>query len=190
MKNSIKEYIEDSISTKNKIVSDENFLNTIKNAAEKIIEAYNNGNKVFFTGNGGSAADAQHLATELVCKFCSDRIALPAIALTTNTSTLTAIGNDYGFDKIFARQIEALGNSGDILIAISTSGNSKNIINAIEEAKKKNLYIIGFIGNNDCKMDSICDLLIKIPSSKTSIIQESHIMIGHILCEIVEKALC
>ena len=189
MKDCIKNHIIESVKTKDEILKSEQILQKIEDVATLIIQAYKNGKKVLIAGNGGSAADAQHIAAELVSKFYNDRPALNAIALTTNTSILTAGGNDYSHEYIFARQIQAYGNENDIYIAISTSGNSKNIIKSIEEAKKQGLKIIGLTGANTCIMDEICDSVIKIPSDKTPIIQESHIMVGHIICGIVEKEL-
>ncbi len=189
MKDCIKNHIIESVKTKDEILKSEQILQKIEDVATLIIQAYKNGKKVLIAGNGGSAADAQHIAAELVSKFYNDRPALNAIALTTNTSILTAVGNDYSHEYILARQIQAYGNENDIYIAISTSGNSKNIIKSIEEAKKQGLKIIGLTGANTCIMDKICDSVIKIPSDKTPIIQESHIMVGHIICGIVEKEL-
>lgn len=189
MKQCIKDYITESILSKEEICKNESTIKKIEQAASWITEAYKNDNKILIAGNGGSAADSQHIAAELVSKFLKDRPALNAVALTTNTSILTAIGNDYCHDFIFSRQIQAYGNAGDIYIAISTSGNSKNIIKSIEEAKKRNLTVIGLTGKTESLMDNLCDLIIKAPSSKTSIIQESHIMIGHIICALVEKNL-
>ena len=160
----------------------------ISKTSEIIISAINKGNKIFWCGNGGSAAQAQHLSTELVCGLRShDRIALPSISLTTDTSMITAWSNDTDFSTIFSRQIEALGKTGDVLIAISTSGNSKNIVEAVKKAKKKGIITIGFIGNRKCEMRKICDLDISVPSTDTQRIQEGHILIGHIICEIVER---
>lgn len=187
MKNYIKNYISDSYSIKEKILNQESFIELIAQAASIIKLAYDSQKKVLIAGNGGSAADAQHLATELVSKFMKDRPALNAIALTTNTSVLTAIANDYDFEDIFARQIQAYGNQGDVFIAISTSGNSKNVIKAIQEAKNRGLKIIGLTGSKPCAMDNLCDLTIKVPSENTPIIQEAHIMIGHIICALVEN---
>lgn len=187
MNNSIKEYIKESIETKQKILTDEKLVSKIDDVATKIIDAYRVNQKVLVAGNGGSAADAQHIVAELVSKFSMDRPPLNALALTTNTSILTAVGNDYNHDYIFSRQVEAYGNAGDIFVAISTSGNSKNIIKAIETAKNKNLCIIGLTGATPCQMDTLCDYILKVPSTKTPIIQESHIMIGHIICGIVER---
>ena len=160
----------------------------ISKTSEIIISAINKENKIFWCGNGGSAAQAQHLSTELVCGLRShDRIALPSISLTTDTSMITAWSNDTDFSTIFSRQIEALGKTGDVLIAISTSGNSKNIVEAVKKAKKKGIITIGFIGNRKCEMRKICDLDISVPSTDTQRIQEGHILIGHIICEIVER---
>jgi len=160
----------------------------ISKTSEIIISAINKENKIFWCGNGGSAAQAQHLSTELVCGLRShERIALPSISLTTDTSMITAWSNDTDFSTIFSRQIEALGKTGDVLIAISTSGNSKNIVEAVKKAKKKGIITIGFIGNRKCEMRKICDLDISVPSTDTQRIQEGHILIGHIICEIVER---
>lgn len=189
MKNCIKSYILESLKVKEEIFNNEALVTNINSAVEIIINAYKNNKKVLVAGNGGSAADAQHFSAELVSKFLIDRPALNSIALTTNTSILTAIGNDYGNDYIFARQIQAYGNNGDIYLTISTSGNSKNIIKSIEEAKKLGLKTIGLTGKKTCEMDKLCDLVIKIPSEKTPIIQESHLMIEHLICALVEKAL-
>ncbi|MFH0971168.1 MAG: D-sedoheptulose 7-phosphate isomerase [Candidatus Micrarchaeota archaeon] len=161
----------------------------IAEAATIIISAFKRGNKVLLCGNGGSAADSQHIAAELVGRFMKERKALPAIALSTDTSALTALSNDYGFDIVFKRQIEALGNRGDILIAISTSGNSKNIIAAAEEAKKKGLHVIGLSGKSGGKLKAKSDICICVPSDRTDRIQEVHIAIGHIICDLVEKDL-
>jgi D-sedoheptulose 7-phosphate isomerase len=186
MKNYIRNYISEALSVKEQILSDEFILKNIEKAVLLIEEAYQNGKKILLAGNGGSAADAQHISTELVSRFIKERPALNALALTTNTSILTAIGNDYSYDYIFARQIEAFGNEGDVFIAISTSGNSINIINSINTAKNKGLKVVGLTGSLPSKMDNICDLLIKVPSNKTSIIQETHIMVAHIICGLVE----
>ena len=185
----IENYIQASIDTKQKILNDKNILATIQNSADAIIKAYKNGKKVLTAGNGGSAGDAQHIAGELVSKFFFDRPGLSAFSLATDTSILTAIGNDYGYEKSFSRQIQANANEGDVFIAISTSGNSKNIVNAILEAKKKNVITIGLVGQKACEMDTLCDYIIKVPSESTPTIQESHIMIGHIRCAIVEEAI-
>ncbi len=155
----------------------------------RVIECYREGKKVILFGNGGSAADAQHIATELVCRFQKERKSLPTIALTTDTSALTAIGNDYGFDRIFSRQVESITEKGDVVIGISTSGNSVNVIEGVKEAKKLGAYTIGFLGATGGKLKNIVDLALCIPSEKTARIQETHITVGHIVCEIVEEEL-
>ena len=153
------------------------------------IESLQNGGKIHFCGNGGSAADAQHLAAELSGRFYYDRKPLNAEALHVNTSYLTAVANDYSFDLIYSRMIEASAKQGDVLVAISTSGNSNNIINAIETAKQKQMLVIGMTGETGGKMAKMCDVLLNVPSSCTPRIQESHIMIGHIICEIIESTI-
>lgn len=152
-------------------------------------EALQNGKKIIFFGNGGSAADAQHLATELTIRFKDDRPPLAGLALTTDTSALTAAGNDYGFEFIFSRQLEALGNEGDVAIGISTSGNSSNVLNALKSAKEKNLTTIGWTGKDGGKMKDMCDTTLIIPSDTTARIQEMHITIGHMLCAALEQKL-
>jgi D-sedoheptulose 7-phosphate isomerase len=147
------------------------------------------GGKILLCGNGGSASDCQHLAAELTGRFVKERKPLPAIALTTDTSALTAIANDYGYKEIFARQLEALANAGDTLIAISTSGNSENIINAVALAKKKTLRVIGLLGRDGGKLKDLCDISIVVPSNSTPRIQEAHILLGHTICEGIEKGL-
>ena len=164
-------------------------VQTIKKVADVIVNAYKNNKKVLTAGNGGSAADAQHIAAELVSRFYFDSPGLAAVALTTDTSILTAVGNDYGYDMTFSRQVQANAQEGDVFIGISTSGNSKNVIAAINEAKNKGVITVGLVGQKDCKMDDLCDYIIKVPTSDTPKIQESHIMIGHIICAIVEDEL-
>lgn len=185
----IEEYIKDSIKTKQNILENEEVLRLIKSAADVIVSAYRVGNKILTAGNGGSAGDAQHIAGELVSKFNFDRPALSAISLTTDTFILTAASNDYGYEHSFSRQVQAHGQKGDVFIAISTSGNSKNILFALEEATKKGLVTIGLTGANKSEMDGLCDIIIKVPSDQTPKIQESHTMIGHIICAIVENEL-
>lgn len=185
----IENYIKNSIITKEKITNDKNIINAIRDASMAIVGAYRKGNKVLTAGNGGSTADAQHIAGELVGRFQRERRALDAIALTTDVFVMTAVGNDFGFDRIFARQIQAHGKKGDVFIGISTSGNSQNIISALEEAKNLGLVTIGLTGKKDCKMDNLCDYIIKVPSDSTPTIQECHVMIGHIICSIVEEEL-
>lgn len=158
-------------------------------AAEAATEAVRNGNKIVFCGNGGSAADAQHLAAELVGRLVRDRRALPALALTTDSSALTAIGNDFGFDEVFARQVEGLGRSGDVLVAISTSGNSPNVIRAVEVAKPMGIYTVGFLGRNGGRLAPMVDLPIVVPAEETARIQEAHIFLGHVLCALIEQGL-
>jgi D-sedoheptulose 7-phosphate isomerase len=159
----------------------------IGQALELCVQALRSGNKLMFAGNGGSAADAQHWAGELVSRFYYDRPGLPAIALTTDTSILTAIGNDYGYDYTFARQVEALGQAGDVLIAISTSGRSKNILRAIDASEQKGVQVIGFTGENGGDMRERCQVCFRIPSSETPRIQEGHEFIGHLLCALIER---
>ncbi len=185
----IAEAINESISTKKRILEDDELMRTIGQAASACTEAFCNGNKVFFCGNGGSAADAQHLAAEFSGRFYFDRAPLPSEALHVNTSFLTAVANDYSFDEVYARNIKGSGREGDVLVAISTSGNSKNIIRAVETANDIGIVTIGMTGQSGGAMKNLCDYLINVPSSDTPRIQESHIMIGHIICEIVETSI-
>lgn len=185
------ERISEHIKVAQDIVSDAALNGSIENAAKAIADAYNNGGKLLLCGNGGSAADAQHLATELVSRFFKERKALDAEALTVNTSSLTAIGNDYNFDRVFSRQVEAKGKAGDILIGITTSGNSGNVIEAILMAKAIGMKTIGLTGNNNqSRIFEVCDLCIGVPSHSTPRIQEAHILIGHMLCEFIESTIC
>lgn len=183
----IKNQILESILVKNNILEDTEILSFISKISDVCIEAIKGGNKIIFAGNGGSAADAQHLAGELVSRFYFDRPALPAISITTDTSILTAIGNDYGFVDIFSRQIKAIGNKGDVFIAISTSGKSDNIIEALKHSKKIGISTVGLTGNTGGDFVEYCDYIIKVPSNSTPRIQEIHIMIGHIICSIIEN---
>ncbi|MCR8679302.1 MULTISPECIES: D-sedoheptulose 7-phosphate isomerase [Campylobacter] len=183
----IKTHFEDSIAVKNQILSDKALIELIKKVAIEVTNAYKNGFKTMLAGNGGSAADAQHIAGEFVSRFYFDRPGIPSIALTTDTSILTAIGNDYGYDRLFARQVQAQGAKGDIFIGISTSGNSTNIIEALKVCKEKEIISIGLTGQSGGKMANLCDYCIKVPSNCTPRIQESHIVIGHIICAIVEE---
>lgn len=160
----------------------------IERAGILIRDALAGGHKILFCGNGGSAADSQHLAAEIVGRFQKERPSLPALALTVDTSVLTAVANDYGYDTVFSRQVEGLGNDGDVLVGISTSGNSKNVIAAIEAARKKQMKVIGFTGMGGGKMADLCDVCLAVPSKVTARTQEMHIMMGHILCEIAEEA--
>lgn len=189
MNNYISDQIKSSIDVKEKIYENNTLINQIEIISKMIVDTYRNGNKVLLAGNGGSAADAQHIAGELVSKLFIDRPGLPAIALSTDTSILTAIGNDYGYEKIFERQIQANGVSGDMFIGISTSGNSPNIVLALKECKKKNIITISLTGKDGGETEKISDYCIKVPSKITPRIQESHILIGHIICSIVEKSM-
>ena len=185
----VKNEIIDSVKVFNKILKNDLIIKEIDNIANALQEVSLKGGNIFFAGNGGSAADSQHLAAELVGKFNLNRKAIKAQALTTDTSILTAIGNDYTFEDVFTRQIEALGNVGDALVSLSTSGNSKNIINLIKESKKKKILTIGLTGGNNSEMSKLCDYLIQVPSKNTARIQEAHILIGHIICGSIEEGL-
>lgn len=185
----IEEIISQSIDIKAKILNNKDFIKEISRAVELLIETFKNGNKVLFCGNGGSAADAQHLAAEFSGRFYYDRPPLRAEALHVNTSYLTAVANDYSYDMVYSRMIRALGDRNDVLVAISTSGNSKNIILALEEAKKRNMKIISLSGLGGGLMKAFSDIIFEVPSKDTPRVQESHIMIGHILCELVESSL-
>ena len=187
--NEIRRQIEESIKVKELILDNEELLRSIKKGAEVCIKALKSGRKIMFAGNGGSAADAQHLAAELVNRFGFDRPAIAAIALTTDTSVLTAIANDYNFNILFSRQIESVGIKGDVLVALSTSGNSVNVLEGIKTAKGKGIITIGITGSSGGKMARICDVSIEIPSSETARIQEASILIGHILCYEIENSI-
>jgi len=187
--NEIKKSISESIQVKQNILENPELLSKISQVSQEIINAFKNDKKVLFCGNGGSAADAQHIAAELSGRFYFDREPLFAEALHVNTSYLTAVANDYSYDEVFSRLVKAKGRAGDILIGISTSGNSKNVIKAIEVANEKGMITIGMTGKTGGKMKEICKYLINVPSTDTPRIQEAHIMIGHIICEIVEKVL-
>ncbi|MFI5134013.1 MAG: SIS domain-containing protein [Chitinophagales bacterium] len=182
-----KEIIQSSIDVKQKILQDEALLKVTGDVINVIVNAFKNGKRVYFCGNGGSAADAQHLAAEFSGRFYTDRKALPAEALHCNTSYLTAVANDYSFDVIYSRMIDGIGQAGDVLVGLSTSGNSGNIIKAFETAREKKMITVGFTGASGGKMKSLSDHLINIPSTDTPRIQESHIMIGHIICQLVEE---
>jgi len=178
-----------SITCKKKLLENDFIFQQLNQAVIKISESLENNKKILFCGNGGSAADAQHLAAELSGRFYMDRKSLNSEALHTNTSYLTAVSNDYSFDEIYSRLIEGRGNEGDVLVSLSTSGKSKNVIKAIEVARNLGMFNIGLTGESGGLMTGICDILIKIPSNETPRIQESHILIGHIICEMVEKRL-
>lgn len=187
MTEQIQNIIKASIDVKQKVLCDEMLLKSIEGVAEVIINAFKNGKHVYFCGNGGSAADAQHLAAEFSGRFYKDRKALPAEALHCNASYLTAVANDYGFDLIYSRMIDGIGLEGDVLIGLSTSGNSVNIIKAFEKAREMKMITVGFTGVSGGIMKALSDHLINIPSTDTPRIQESHITIGHIICQLVEE---
>lgn len=185
----ITQSITDSINAKQAILNNSEFLARIEAAAEMITDSLRNGGKIHFCGNGGSAADAQHLAAELSGRFYFDRPPLNAEALHCNTSYLTAVGNDYGYDLIFSRLLKGTAKKGDVIVGISTSGNSKNIVNAYEVAREMGVHVIAMTGETGGKMKDFADILLNVPSKDTPRIQESHIMIGHIICELVETAM-
>ena len=183
----IKKIISDSISVKQQLLKNDTLIKIISEIASKMVAALKNGNRIYFCGNGGSAADAQHLAAEFSGRFYTDRDALPAEALHCNTSYLTAVANDYSYDVVYARLIKGIGMKGDFLVGLSTSGNSNNIIKAFEVAKQKGIHTVGFTGETGGKMKDLSDFLINVPSKDTPRIQESHIMLGHIICQLVEE---
>jgi D-sedoheptulose 7-phosphate isomerase len=183
----IKTIIEASIEVKQRILADSELLGKIDTVADLIVRAFKNGNRVYFCGNGGSAADAQHLAAEFSGRFYTDRKALPAEALHCNTSYLTAVANDYGYDQVYSRMIDGIGQKGDILAGISTSGNSANILRAFEVAREKGLVTVAMTGMTGGQMKGAADHLLNMPSSDTPRIQESHILVGHIICQLVEE---
>ena len=184
----IKDAILASLRVKEALLADEKALETIEAVAKLLVETYRSGHKTLWAGNGGSAADAQHMAAELVNKFRLDRKGIPAIALTTNSSVVTAVGNDYGYETLFARQIEAFGERGDVFIGISTSGRSRNLLLAQEACRKAGVVTVALTGERPCEMDT-WDHVIKVPSEDTPRIQECQTLIGHILCDIVETEL-
>ena len=184
----VKAQIAESVRVKQALLADETLLGKISEVAGVIVDAYKGGHKTLWAGNGGSAADAQHMAGELVNKFSFDRPGLAALSLSTDTSIITAVGNDYGFDRLFARQIEAQGCAGDVFIGISTSGKSPNLVNALAACKEKGITSVAIVGANPCPMDDY-DYVIHVPSVKTPRIQECQTLIGHILCYIVEQEL-
>src|SRR3989344_2961555 len=183
----IQSAIKNTINVKNKILEDGNLLKVIEKVSEEIVNGFKNDKKLLLCGNGGSAADAQHIAAEFSGRYYIDREPLFAEALHTNTSFLTAVANDYSYDEVFSRMVKAMGRAGDILIGISTSGNSQNIIKALEAASNINMITVGLTGEGGGKMKGICKYNIEIPSKDTPRIQESHILVGHIIAEIVEK---
>ena len=190
MENSfIEKHIENSIAVKQKILLNKSLLNHVRLVARLCVEAFKSGNKVILAGNGGSAADAQHIAAEFVSRFRFNRAGLPSLSLSTDTSIITAIANDYGYDELFARQLHANGKPGDVFIGISTSGNSKNIVEAVKAAKGLEIVSVGLTGSMGGMLKNYCDYLLAVPSDTTAFIQESHIMLGHIICGYVEDTL-
>lgn len=189
MKDKILKLLNDSINTKSKLISDNNFLINVEQAVDNCIETITKGNTIFFCGNGGSAADAQHISAELTGKFKNDRKPLSAIVLGSNFSSLTAIGNDYNFEDVFARELNGLGKEGDLLIAYTTSGKSKNVIKALETSKQLNINTIVMVGKHSDEVSPFADVVISIPSDITARIQESHITVSHIIFEIFEEKL-
>jgi D-sedoheptulose 7-phosphate isomerase len=181
----VRRLLTEAANVKNAMVR--NKAGPVEKAAALLIRTLEGGGKIYFCGNGGSAADSQHLATELVGRFQIDRRALPALALTTDTSGLTAIANDWGYDVVFKRQVEALGRPGDALVGISTSGRSRNVILAMEEARKRGLATLAMTGRSKGPMDDLADAIIHIPADRTALVQEGHITVGHILCELIEN---
>jgi D-sedoheptulose 7-phosphate isomerase len=183
----IKKIIQASIDVKQKVLENEELLSAVEKIVDVITRSLKEGNRIYFCGNGGSAADAQHLAAEFSGRFYTNRKALPAEALHCNTSYLTAVANDYSFDLIYARLIDGIGEKGDVLVGLSTSGNSANIVKAFEVSREKGIITVGFTGLSGGTMKSLSDYLVNIPSTDTPRIQESHIMIGHIICQLVEE---
>ncbi|MDG2263778.1 MAG: D-sedoheptulose 7-phosphate isomerase [Flavobacteriales bacterium] len=187
MKSRINKCISNSVENYQRVLNDEILQENIENIVVKSVEAFRNDKKMLFCGNGGSASDAQHIAAELSGRFYSDRPPLYAEALHVNSSYMTAVANDYGYDETYARLLEACGRKGDILVGISTSGNSPNVVKALKKANEIGLTTIGFTGVNGGKMNDICDIMIKTPSDDTPRIQEAHILVGHIICQLIEE---
>ncbi len=187
MKDFIVAELTKSVSVMGKILASEELIRQIETVASGCVAALRNGNKILLAGNGGSAADAQHLAAEFVSRFYFDRPGLAAIALTTDTSALTAIGNDYGFERLFSRQVDALGRRGDVFVGISTSGRSPNILAALRECRSKGITTVGLVGEGGGDMPTLCDHCLRMPSGETPKIQEGHIVVGHIICGLVER---
>jgi D-sedoheptulose 7-phosphate isomerase len=182
----IKAALQEAVESLNRL---EEHSDLIANAGQMMIDSLRQGGKILFCGNGGSAADAQHLAAELMGRFLKEREPLSALALTVDTSTLTAIGNDYGYEYVFERQVRGIGRPGDVLVGISTSGNSHNVVLALKTGRKKGIATIGMTGANGGVMEEFCDLMIKVPAHRTDQIQQLHIVVGHALCGLVEEAL-
>ncbi|MCD6063442.1 MAG: phosphoheptose isomerase [Flavipsychrobacter sp.] len=189
MQQTIKKIIQASIDTKQQVLNSPELLNNVEQITNAMVSAFQNGNKVLFCGNGGSAADAQHLAAEFSGRFYSDRDPLPSEALHCNTSFLTAVANDYGYDVVYSRIVKGMGKKGDVLVGLSTSGNSVNIVNAMTQAKELGMITVGFTGEGGGKMKAVSDFLLDVPSKDTPRIQETHITLGHIICQLVEQKL-
>ena len=189
MKNRFRKIIEESLAVKQALVEDESLLNTLEQVVESCISAFQNDKKMLFCGNGGSAADAQHIAGELSGRFYKERPPLFAEALHVNSSFVTAVANDYNYEAVYARMVQAAGREGDVLVAISTSGNSPNILKAIVTARQQKMIIVGLTGATGGAMADLCDFILKVPSQITPRIQEVHILLGHILCELIEEKL-
>ena len=188
MKEKIKKIITGSIAVKQSILNDEKLLDTLQQVSLEMVKTLKLGGRIYFCGNGGSAADAQHLAAEFSGRFYIDRQALPAEALHCNTSYLTAVANDYSYDVVYARLVQGIANEGDFVVGLSTSGNSANIVKAFEVARDKKVITVGFTGKEGGKMRSLSNYLLNVPSTDTPRIQESHIMLGHIICQLVEES--
>ncbi|WP_276132132.1 D-sedoheptulose-7-phosphate isomerase [Polluticoccus soli] len=189
MQQTIKDILQASIDTKQQVLNSPELLKNVEQITNTIVSAFKGGNKVLFCGNGGSAADAQHLAAEFSGRFYSDRDPLPSEALHCNTSFLTAVANDYGYDVVYSRMIKGIGRKGDVLVGLSTSGNSVNIVNAMTQAKELGMITVGFTGEGGGKMKAVSDFLLDVPSKDTPRIQETHITLGHIICQLVEQKL-
>jgi len=185
MKNTIQEEFASHLETINNVIG--SMENDIEQASQIIVDALKNGNKILLCGNGGSAADAQHIAAELTGRYKTERRGLPGIALTTDTSALTAIGNDYGYDRVFDRQVESLANSGDVIIGISTSGNSKNVVSALKLGQELGCKTVGLTGRDGGNMNDVCNINLVVPSDNTPRIQEMHILFGHTICQIIDN---
>jgi D-sedoheptulose 7-phosphate isomerase len=187
MQDKIKAIISESVDVKSKVLANDQLLQTVEKVTSEMVKSLKKGNRIYFCGNGGSAADAQHLAAEFTGRFYLDRDALPAEALHCNTSYLTAVGNDYSYDVIYARLIKGIGHPGDFVVGLSTSGNSPNIVKAFETAREKKMFTVGFTGESGGAMKPLSDYLLNVPSKNTPRIQESHILLGHIICQLVEE---
>lgn len=185
----IKTLLQDSIDAKQRLLTDEVMLARIADVAQRCVDALRENNKLLLAGNGGSASDAQHIAAELVGRFELERDGLPAMALTTNASQLTALSNDYGYDAVFSRQLQAFAKKGDVFFGLSTSGNSANVVAAAKVARARGLVVVGMTGQSGGKLEALCDICLKVPADNTARIQEVHITIGHILCALIEREL-